>query len=256
MAVTLGDFARQHGAGAAVGVADLRDDAHRRAAVERGLRFRDQLAVEDVVDLVILLLAMRDRDAVRRFRLVEQLREIEALGLPVRDHALLVEHLHLPDHLIELAEAHRRHQFAHFLGDEEEEVDDVLRLALEALAQHRVLRRNADRAGVEMALAHHDAARRDQRRGGEAEFVGAEQRADNDVATGADAAIDLHGDAAAQPVGDQRLVGFGEADFPRAAGMLDRGEGARAGAAFIARDGDVIGARLGDAGGDRADADF
>jgi hypothetical protein len=49
-----------------------------------------------------------------------------------------------------------------------------------------------------MALAHHDAAGRDQRRGGEAELVGAEQRADRDVAAGAQAAVDLHGDAAAQ----------------------------------------------------------
>ena len=114
------------------------------------------------------------------------------------------------------AVAHRRHHLAHFFGDEEEEVDDVLGLAGEALAQHRVLRRDADRAGVEVALAHHDAAGRDQRRGREAELVGAEQRADHDVAAGADAAVDLHGDAAAQPVGDQRLVGFGEADLPRA----------------------------------------
>ena len=74
MAVTLGDLARQHRAGGAVGVLDRRDDAHRRAAIERGLRLRDQLAVENVVDLVILRFAMIDRDAVRRFRLVEQLR--------------------------------------------------------------------------------------------------------------------------------------------------------------------------------------
>ncbi len=109
----------------------------------------------------------------------------------------------------------RRHQLAHFLGDEEEEVDDVLGLAGEALAQHRVLGGDADRAGVEMALAHHDAAGRDQRRGGEAELVGAEHGADHDVAPGADAAVDLHRDAAAQAVGDQRLVGLGEADLPR-----------------------------------------
>ena len=132
------------------------------------------------------------------------------------DHLALVEHLHLPDHLVEGAIAHRGHQLAHLFGDEEEEVDDVLGLAGEALAQHRVLRRDADRAGVEMALAHHDAAGRDQRRGREAELVGAEQRADHHVAAGADAAVDLHGDAAAQPVGDQRLVGLGEADLPRA----------------------------------------
>ena len=50
------------------------------------------------------------------------------------------------------------HEFAHFFGDEEEEVDDMFRLADEALAQHGVLRRDADRARVEMTLAHHDAA--------------------------------------------------------------------------------------------------
>jgi hypothetical protein len=123
------------------------------------------------------------------------------------------------------AEAHGGHELAHFLGDEEEVVDDVLGLALEALAQHRVLRGDADGAGVEVALAHHDAASRDQRRGGEAELVGAEQCADDDVSAGAQAAVDLHRDARAQTVQHQRLVGLGEADFPRRAGMLDRGEG-------------------------------
>ena len=54
----------------------------------------------------------------------------------------------------------------------------------------------------------------------------------------------------------QRLVGFGEADLPGRAGMLDRGQRRGAGAALEARDGDMVGARLGDAGGDRADADF
>ena len=79
-----------------------------------------------------------------------------------------------------------------------------------------ILRRDADRAGVEMALAHHDAAGRNQGRGGKAEFVGAEQRADHDVTAGAETAVDLHDDAAAQPLAHQRLVGFGKPDFPRA----------------------------------------
>ena len=189
-------------------------------------------------------------------RLHEQLGEIEALGLPVLHQLALVEHLHLADHLVEAAVAERGHQLAHFLGDEEEIVDHVLGLALEALAQHRVLRGDADRAGVEVALAHHDAAGGDQRRGGEAEFVGAQHGAHDHVAAGADAAVDLHRNAPAQAVDDQRLVGLGQADFPRGAGMLDRGQRRGAGAAFEAGDGDVIGARLGDAGGDGADADF
>ncbi len=66
------------------------------------------------------------------------------------------------------------------------------------LRQHRVLRRHAHRAGVEVALAHHDAAGGDQRRRRHAELVGAEQRPDHDVAAGAEAAVDLQGDAAAE----------------------------------------------------------
>ena len=107
-----------------------------------------------------------------------------------------------------------------------------------------------------MALAHHDAARRNQRGGGKAELIRAEKRADHHVAAGAQAAIDLDRDARAQAVQHQRLVGFGEADFPRAARMLDRGQRRRARAAFEAGDRDMVGAGLGDAGGNRADADF
>ena len=174
---------------------------------------------------MILDFAIVDVHARRRVRLEEQPGEVEALGLPVLDHLALVEHLHLADHFGEGAESHLRHQLAHLFGDEEEEADDMLGLADEALAQHRVLGGHADRAGVEVAFAHHDAPRRDQRRGGEAEFVGTEERADDDVAAGADAAVDLHRDAPAQAVGDQRLMGFGESDLPRRAGVLDRGQG-------------------------------
>ncbi len=206
--------------------------------------------------MMVLALGVIDLLAGQFLLAHEQLGEVEPLGLPVRHQRRLVEHLGLADHLVEVAVAEAGHDLAHFLGDEEEIVDDVLGLAGKALAQHRVLRRNADRAGVEMALAHHDAAGRDQRRGGEAEFVGAEQRTDHDVASGAETAVDLHHDAAAQPLAHQRLVGFGETDFPGAAGVLDRGQRRGAGAALEARDGDMVGARLGNAGRDRADADF
>ena len=96
----------------------------------------------------------------------------------------------------------------------------MLRQAAEALAEHRVLRRDADRAGVEMALAHHDAAGRDQGRGREAELVGSEQCADDDITPGAQTPIDLQRHAAAQAIEHQGLVRFGEADLPRATGML------------------------------------
>ena len=47
---------------------------------------------------------------------------------------------------------------------------------------------------------------------------------------------------------------LGQAQLPRAAGVLDRGQGRGAGAAVVAGDGDQVGVGLGHAGGDGADA--
>src|SRR6478736_10501396 len=101
---------------------------------------------------MVLALAIVDRDLFRHFRPMEEAGEVEALRLPMVDGPALIQDLGLADHLGEAAEAERRHIFPHFLGNEEEEVDDVLWLALEARAQHRVLGGDADRAGVEMTL--------------------------------------------------------------------------------------------------------
>ena len=61
MPVAFGHFARKHAAAGAVGIVDDGLQSYRRAAIECGLRFRDQLAVEDILDLVILRLAFVDR---------------------------------------------------------------------------------------------------------------------------------------------------------------------------------------------------
>ena len=145
---------------------------------------------------------------------------------------------------------------AHLLGDEEEEVDHVLGLAGKARAQHRVLRGDADRAGVQVALAHHDAAHGDQRHGGKAELLGAEQGGDHHIAAGLQLAVGLHADAAAQVVEQQHLLGFSQAELPGQAGVLDGAERRSAGAAIVAGDEHDVGMRLGDAGGNRAYADF
>ena len=205
---------------------------------------------------VILRLALVGRGARRHVGPIEHAGEIDPLRLGVADAAAHREPVGAADHLVEAAEAELRHQLAHFLGEEVEEGDHVLGPAVEAAPELGILRRDADRAGVEVALAHHHAALGDERGGGDAELVGAQERAHHHVAAGADAAIDLHRDAAAQAVEDERLVGFGEADLPRLAGVMDRGQGRGAGAALVAGDGDVVGIGLGDAGGDGADADL
>ena len=105
-----------------------------------------------------------------------------------------------------------------------------------------------------MTDPHHHAAGDHQRSGGEAELLGAEQRGDDDVARGLQPAVDLHLDLLAQLVEPQRLLGLGQAEFPRLPGVLERGQRRRAGAAVVAGDDHLVGVRLGDAGGDRADA--
>jgi len=107
-----------------------------------------------------------------------------------------------------------------------------------------------------MALAHHDAALDHQRRGGEAELVGAQHGANDHVPAGLHLAVGLHCDAATQPVEHQRLLRLREAQFPGRAGMLDRGDRRRTGAAVVAGNDHVIGLGLGDPGCHRAHAHF
>ena len=78
----------------------------------------------------------------------------------------------------------------------------------------------------------------------------------DDVAAGLHLAVDLHGDAAAQPIEHERLLRLRETELPRRAGVLDRRHRRCAGAAVVAGDGHVVGLRLGDARGDRAHADL
>ena len=93
-----------------------------------------------------------------------------------------VEQVDAADGLVQRAQAERGQELAHLLGDVLEEGLDELGLAAELGPQRRVLGGDPDRAGVEVADAHHDAARHHERRRGEAVLLGAEQRADDDVA--------------------------------------------------------------------------
>ena len=77
-----------------------------------------------------------------------------------------------------------------------------------------------------------------------------------DVAAGLQLAVGLHDDAVAQAVEQQRLLGLGQAELPRCAGVLQRVERAGAGAAVVAGDEHDVGLGLRHAGGHGADADL
>ena len=255
MAMALGNFARQHRAGGAVAIANGKLGAHAPLRFQRGRGARQQGAIQHIGNRMFLRARMARRlGRVSAFGARQKARQIQlarffcafALGEPVA----------APNQLVEAAHAQLRHQAAHLLGDKEEVIGHMFGRAAKALAQDRVLRGNADRAGVEVAFAHHHAARRNQRRGRQPEAVRTEQRGNQHIAPRAQSAIHLQRDTAAQAGAHERLMRFRQPDFPRAAGMLDGGEWACASAALKARNRDVVGARLGDAGGDRADADF
>ena len=122
----------------------------------------------------------------------------------------------MADRLGDRAEAERGEKLAALLGDVGEEGLDELRPAGEVLAQLGVLGGDADRAGVEMADAHHHATGHDERRGRKAELLGAEQRRHDHVAAGLYLAVDLDDDAVAKTVAQQRLLGLGQTRAPRA----------------------------------------
>src|SRR5205823_4933727 len=249
-----GDLGGEHGAHGAVAVRDRQLEADRLAPLERRPAARDDLIVERLREAVVLQLDAAPRDRGRYVRGVEDLRQVHALRLPVPGDVAHVQHVDAPDHVVDGAEAERCHDLAQLLGDEHHEVDHVLGLALELLPQHRVLGRDADRAGVQVADAHHDAARGDQRGGGEAVLLGAQERRDGDVPPGLQLPVGLHPDAPAEIVGDQDLLRLGEPELPGDARVLDRGERGGARAARVPADQDDVGLRLGDAGGDRAHA--
>ena len=124
------DFARQHGAHRAVHVADRQLDLDRRAVFDRLARVIDQLVIER-------LARARDpapaRSAARCARASADCSRIDERSSPLAFQwstaGADVQHVHAAHHFVERAEAHLRHVAAHLLGDEEEEIDDVLRRA-------------------------------------------------------------------------------------------------------------------------------
>jgi hypothetical protein len=155
-----------------------------------------------------------------RLGTVQDGREIDATGLPVLDGVAHLQHVRAPDHLLERTEAHTGHQLPHLLGEEEEVVDDVLGRTCETLSQLGVLRRDTDGARVQVADAHHDATRRDERRSRECELFAAEECGDHHVAASLELAVGLQDHTPPQIILYEDLLCLGEPELPRKPCML------------------------------------
>ena len=153
-----GDLARKHGADRTVDVPDGVGRPHRATAFQGDGAVADQLLVKRLVEAVLLMILVIQHRAVTGGAVMQDARQVNPGGLPMVDGRLHIDPVHTPHHLRHRAEAELRHDLAKLLGDEEEVVDDVLRLAGEPGAQDRILGGHPHRAGVEVAFAHHDAA--------------------------------------------------------------------------------------------------
>ena len=91
VAISAGNFPRQHRAGRAVDVFDREFGFDGLAVVQCGLGDLDQLVVENFIQPVVLPFAVVNGDAFGRGRLVEELREIEPARLPMFDGAVFIE---------------------------------------------------------------------------------------------------------------------------------------------------------------------
>ena len=93
--------------------------------------------------------------------------QVIEIGRPTAD---LPQQVGTTDHFVQGFEAKAGEDFAYVFGDEAHQIDDLLRRAGKALTKGFILDADAHGAGVGMALTHHDAAHRDQRRGTDAKL--------------------------------------------------------------------------------------
>ena len=127
----------------------------------------------------------------------------------------------MANHVLHAFEAQLRHDLAQLFGDEEEVIHHMLGLAGELASENGVLGGNPNRAGVQMAFAHHDATFDHQRCCGKAKLIGTEQGGDGHIATCFHLPIRLHTNAVSEPIHHQGLLRFGQSNLPRASSVLD-----------------------------------
>src|SRR5699024_9801400 len=101
------------------------------------------------------------------------------------------------------------------LGQESEEVHQILAASAEALAQFFVLCRHPYGAGVLVTFAHHYATQYDQGAGGETEFFGSEHCHQYDVTACFELSVHFQHHLSAQAVQQQCLLRIAQTEFGR-----------------------------------------
>ena len=180
-----------------------------------------------------------------RIRTVKQTVEVNAFKFGIAFGQRLLQQITAADQILEPGNAEACHDLADFFSNKEEIIHNARGLTLKALSEFRILCSDTDRAGVEMALTHHQTALHHQRCRCKAEFIGPEKRSDHHVAPGLYLTVDLHNHAVAQMIEHERLLRLRQTEFPGAARVLNRRNGACPRAAVVAGDHDVIGLGFG-----------
>src|SRR5690606_15852499 len=160
-------------------------------------------------------------DVVAQRLAIQDRRQVELLQLPVIQRMAHAKDVGASDHFINLAESKFGHDLPQVFGEEPEEVYHVIGITCEKPAQRLVLRGDAYRTSIQASLAHHNAPYHDDSRGGNAPFFGSQSRRNGDVATRADLSVRLKHHPAPEIVLHQRLVRFGETEFPGQPGMTN-----------------------------------
>mmetsp|Transcript_57412 Transcript_57412/g.101882 ORF Transcript_57412/g.101882 Transcript_57412/m.101882 type:complete len:230 (+) Transcript_57412:3153-3842(+) len=120
----------------------------------------------------------------------------------------------------------------------------MLRHSFELGPENFVLCCDANRAGVQVTLTHHDAAHGNERSCGKAEMLGTEKGSHNHITASAELAICFQGNSTTKPIENQSLVSLCEAELPWCTGALDSRPLGSSCASVAATDEDVIGLAL------------
>jgi hypothetical protein len=154
LSVAATDLVGKGGTETTVSIDNITLDAAGKTLLKSKFRLEDQLIVETSVQLVVLLAdVVGSNTGAERMSGCQDERKVNPLLLGIAKVIANLEQLSTTNHLIDSTNTKLSHDSTHLVGDVVEEVDHVLRGTLKLLPKLRVLGRDTDRAGVEMALS-------------------------------------------------------------------------------------------------------